>query len=159
MIKIWRCYTLVMIATLERLELIHQAEELARMILQSELAEEYRRCYYRLKQDKEAQEMIQRFIRLKEKYEEVQRFGKYHPDYHEVMKEVREVKRKLDLHENVASFKKAENALQSLLDEISVLIGKAVSEQIKVPTGNPYFDSIAGCSGGCGTGGRCGCRV
>jgi cell fate (sporulation/competence/biofilm development) regulator YlbF (YheA/YmcA/DUF963 family) len=149
----------VMIATLERLELINQAEELAKMILQSELAEEYRRCYYRLKQDKEAQEMIQRFTKLKEKYEEVQRFGKYHPNYHEVMKEVREVKRKLDLHESVAAFKKAENALQSLLDEISVLIGKAVSEQIKVPTGNPYFDSIAGCSGGCGTGGRCGCRA
>jgi cell fate (sporulation/competence/biofilm development) regulator YlbF (YheA/YmcA/DUF963 family) len=149
----------VMIATLERLELMNQAEELAKMILQSELAEEYRRCYYKLKQDKEAQAMIQRFVKLKEKYEEVQRFGKYHPDYHDVMKEVREVKRALDLHEHVAAFKKAENALQSLLDEISVLIGKAVSEQIKVPTGNPYFDSLAGCSGGCGTGGSCGCRA
>jgi cell fate (sporulation/competence/biofilm development) regulator YlbF (YheA/YmcA/DUF963 family) len=151
--------TNVVIATLERLELINQAELLAKMILQSELAEEYRRCYYKLKQDKAAQEIIYRFTKMKERYEEVQRFGKYHPDYNEVMKEIRKVKRELDLQESVAAFKKAENALQSLLDEISVLIGKAVSEQIKVPTGNPYFDSISSCSGGCGAGGSCGCRT
>jgi cell fate (sporulation/competence/biofilm development) regulator YlbF (YheA/YmcA/DUF963 family) len=148
----------VVIATLERLEIINEAESLARMIIQSELAEEYRNCYYRLKEDKVAQQIISRFTKTKEKYEEVQRFGKYHPDYDRIRKEIREVKRELDLNETIADFKKAENALQSLLDEISVLIGRAVSEQIKVPTGNPYFDSLSSCSGGCGTGGSCGCR-
>jgi len=149
----------VVIATLERLNIINEAERLAWMIIQSELGEEYRRCYHRLKEDGDAQKLIARFTKAKEEYEEVQRFGRYHPDYSRIMKEVREVKRELDLHETVAAFKKAENTLQSLLDEISVLIGKAVSEQIKVPTGNPYFDTISSCSGGCGSGGSCGCRT
>ena len=61
----------------------------------------------------------------------------------EVMKKVREVKREMDLDENVAQFRRAENDLQSLLDEISVIIGHSVSEHIKVPTGSPFFDSLS----------------
>jgi cell fate (sporulation/competence/biofilm development) regulator YlbF (YheA/YmcA/DUF963 family) len=149
----------VMIATLERLEILNKAELLGKMIVKSELAEQYRFCLQRLKNDRVAQEIIARFTKAKERYEEVQRFGKYHPDYQTIMKEIREVKRELDLHESIAAFKKAENELQSLLDEISVLLGNAVSEQIKVPTGNPYFTSLSSCSGGCGAGGSCGCRA
>ncbi|ADI27436.1 MULTISPECIES: YlbF family regulator [Geobacillus] len=146
------------IATLERIEILDKAEALAKMIVESDVADEYRRAFWRLKQDRRAQQLIARFVKLKERYEEVQRFGKYHPDYRDVMKEVREAKRELDLHETVAAFKEAEKVMQELLDEISVLIGKAVSEHVKVPTGNPYFLS-AGCSGGCGAGGSCGCRT
>ncbi|NNU82458.1 YlbF family regulator [Geobacillus sp. BMUD] len=146
------------IGTLERIEILDKAEALAKMIVESDVADEYRRAFWRLKQDSRAQQLIARFVKLKERYEEVQRFGKYHPDYRDVMKEVREAKRELDLHETVAAFKEAEKAMQELLDEISVLIGKAVSEHVKVPTGNPYFLS-AGCSGGCGAGGSCGCRT
>ncbi|KAF0995778.1 YlbF family regulator [Geobacillus sp. TFV-3] len=146
------------IATLERIEILDKAEALAKMIVESDVADEYRRAFWRLRQDRRAQQLIARFVKLKERYEEVQRFGKYHPDYRGVMKEVREAKRELDLHETVAAFKEAEKAMQELLDEISVLIGKAVSEHVKVPTGNPYFLS-AGCSGGCGAGGSCGCRT
>ncbi|OQP24750.1 MULTISPECIES: YlbF family regulator [Geobacillus] len=146
------------IATLERIEILDKAEALAKMIVESDVADEYRRAFWRLKQDRRAQQLTARFVKLKERYEEVQRFGKYHPDYRDVMKEVREAKRELDLHETVAAFKEAEKAMQELLDEISVLIGKAVSEHVKVPTGNPYFLS-AGCSGGCGAGGSCGCRT
>ncbi len=149
----------MMIATLERLEILNKAELLGKMIVKSELAEQYRFCLQRLKNDRVAQEIIARFTKAKERYEEVQRFGKYHPDYQTIMKEIREVKRELDLHESIAAFKKAENELQSLLDEISVLLGNAVSEQIKVPTGNPYFTSLSSCSGGCGAGGSCGCRA
>ncbi|MFC4184551.1 YlbF family regulator [Saccharococcus thermophilus] len=148
----------MIIATLERIEILDKAEALAKMIVQSEVAEEYRRCLRRLKEDRAAQDIIARFAKAKERYEEVQRFGKYHPDYHNVIKEVRDAKRELDFHETIAAFKKAENNVQELLDEISVLIGKAVSEQIKVPTGNPYFLSTS-CSGGCGAGGSCGCRT
>jgi cell fate (sporulation/competence/biofilm development) regulator YlbF (YheA/YmcA/DUF963 family) len=147
----------LLLATLERVELIEQAEFLAQIIIQSEVAEHYRQCLNTLNKDQEAQHLIKRFIDIKERYEEVQRFGKYHPDYQEVMKETRYLKREIDLHPSVHSFKKAEKQLQDLLDEISVLIGHAVSEQIKVPTGNPFFDSMSSCSGGCGSGGSCGC--
>ncbi|AIE59532.1 YlbF family regulator [Bacillus methanolicus] len=148
-----------MLATSERVIILEEAEELAKMVLQSEAAEKYRFRLYKLKTDRETQRKIQAFVKLKELYEEVQRFGKYHPDYKKVMGEIREAKRSMDLDENVYLFKKAENELQGLLDEIAVIIGHSVSKHIKVPTGNPFFDSLSGCSGGCGTGGSCGCSA
>ncbi|KAA0548053.1 YlbF family regulator [Bacillus sp. BGMRC 2118] len=148
-----------MLATLERVELLEEAELLARMVIHSDVAEQYRAAYHLLHSNQEAQNLIKRFVHIKERYEEVQRFGKYHPDYKEVNMETRYVKRDVDLHPVIANFKKAEKELQELLDEISVLIGKAVSEYIKVPTGNPFFDSMSSCStGGCGSGGSCGCK-
>ena len=46
--------------------------------------------------------------------------------------------------------------LQEVLDEISFIVAQAVSPHIKTPGGNPFFES--GCSsGGCGSGGSCGC--
>ncbi|EIJ81621.1 hypothetical protein PB1_01730 [Bacillus methanolicus PB1] len=148
-----------MLATCERVILLEEAEELAKMVLQSEEAEEYRLRLYKLKTDSETQRKIRAFVKLKELYEEVQRFGKYHPEYKKVMGEIRDAKRAMDLDENVYLFKKAENELQSLLDEIAVIFGHSVSKHIKVPTGNPFFDSLSGCSGGCGTGSSCGCSA
>ncbi|WP_313804169.1 YlbF family regulator [Cytobacillus sp.] len=146
-----------MLATIEGIEILDQAEQLAAMISQSEEAENYRQCLYRLKNNKETQAKIRSFVKMKEHYEDVQRFGKYHPDYKNVMRSVRELKREMDLDVNVAEFRKAENDLQAILDEVSVIIGYSVSKQIKVPTGNPFFDSTSSCGGGCGSGGSCGC--
>ncbi|KUP37239.1 regulatory iron-sulfur-containing complex subunit RicF [Bacillus halotolerans] len=148
-----------MYATMESVRLQSEAQQLAEMILQSETAENYRNCYKRLQEDEEAGRIIRSFIKIKEQYEDVQRFGKYHPDYREISRKMREIKRELDLNDKVADFKKAETELQSILDEISIEIGTAVSEHIKVPTGNPYFDGLSSCGGGCGSGGGCGCKV
>ena len=146
-----------MLATIERIELLDKADQLTAMILESDIAQEYRMCLHRVNTNKETQRKIQTFIEVKEKYEEVQRFGKYHPDYKFVMSQIRQVKRDMDLDDNVAAFKLAENDLQSLLDEMSIIIGHSVSEHIKVPTGNAFFESSH--SGGCGTGGSCGCST
>ncbi|HJV15830.1 MAG TPA: YlbF family regulator [Bacillales bacterium] len=140
-----------MLATSERIEILDQVDYLVNMILNSDIAAQYRICLYNLNSNKESQRKIRQFVQLKDLYEDVQRFGKYHPDYKRVMKEVRVAKREMDLDPNVAEFKIAENDLQGLLDEISVLIGGAVSENIKVPTGNPFFETSHSCSsGGCG---------
>lgn len=69
----------------------------------------------------------------------MQRFGRYHPDYKEVTRKTRAYKREVDMDQNVAAFRRAEMDLQSLLDEISLLLASAVSENIKVPTGNPFL--------------------
>ncbi|MBD1380962.1 YlbF family regulator [Metabacillus arenae] len=148
-----------MFATIESVDILDKAEGLAGLILQTDEADEYRRCSHIIKTDKTVQKMIANFAKTKELYEDVQRFGKYHPDYKKLTKEMREVKRELDLNEHIAAFKKAEKELQSILDEVSIELGKAVSEHIKVPTGNPFFDSMSACSGGCGTGGSCGCSA
>ncbi|MBU8915399.1 YlbF family regulator [Bacillus sp. FJAT-29953] len=144
-----------MLATSERVELLDYAEQLAKMVLESDIVEHYRICLYKMQSSRETQQKIQRFAKLKGLYEEVQRFGKYHPDYKNVMTQIRQYKREMDLDANVAEFKLAENDLQSLLDEISLHVGRSVSEHIKVPTGNPFFDN--GHSSGCGGGGSCGC--
>jgi cell fate (sporulation/competence/biofilm development) regulator YlbF (YheA/YmcA/DUF963 family) len=140
-----------MLATLERMAILEYAENLAKMVLESDIAEQYKVSLYKMKNNQETQQKINRFTRLKDLYEEVQRFGKYHPEYKRVMKQVREYKREMDMDPLVAEFKLAENDLQTLLDEISVIVSGAVSKNIKVPTGNPFFDTGHGSS--CGTGG------
>jgi Protein of unknown function (DUF964). len=142
--------------TMEQIEIIDQAELLGKMIVESELAEEYRRCLIKMKSDPSSRRKIDRFRQWKDRYAEVQRFGRYHPDYQKVMTEVRAAKREMDLDENVANFKRAENQLQMLLDEISVMIGKAVSDSVKISTGSPFFETAA--KKGCSTGGACGCQ-
>lgn len=147
-----------MIATMEGAALLDEADGLGRMVTKSDTAEHYRACRNKLQEDEEAQTLIRLFIQMKEKYEEVQRFGKYHPEFDKVTGEVREVKRRLDMNDNIAAFKKAEEALEALLSEVSQIIAFAVSPQIKVPTGNPFFDNMR-CGGGCGAGGKCNCRA
>ena len=148
-----------MLTTMETIDIIEKAEALGKIIIQSEIGENYFNHLYKLKNDKLAQQKMKKFVALKDLYEEVQRFGKYHPEYKRVNIEIREAKRDMDLHPTIAEFKRAETDLQTVLDEISLKIGRAVSEQIKVPTGNLFFDSSSSsCStGGCGTGGSCGC--
>ena len=147
-----------MLATIERVLILEQAEEIAQMIIQSEIADYYMSCIYKVKNNSDTQQKIRAFVTMKEKYEEVQRFGKYHPDYKTIIKDMRGLKREMDLDENVSEFRKAENALQSLLDEVSIRIGRSVSEHIKVLTGNPFFENQSH-SGGCGSGGSCGCSA
>ncbi|WP_227395632.1 YlbF family regulator [Jeotgalibacillus aurantiacus] len=146
-----------MLATMESIQLLDVSDELAEMILKSEEAAHYFHCYQALKSSRESMDKIYKFNSLKELYEEVQRFGRYHPDYSRVMKEIRETKRDMDMDDHVATFRVAENQLQQLLDEVSTIIGKSVSESVKIPTGNAFFDS--GCSGGCGSGGGCSCSA
>ncbi|WP_342430488.1 YlbF family regulator [Neobacillus sp. FSL H8-0543] len=146
-----------MLATIERIELLDQADHLANMILESDIVEQYQICLYKLRHNKESQQKINKFANLKELYEEVQRFGKYHPDYKRVMGEIRQYKRDMDLDPLVAEFRLAENDLQYLLDAISMIVGGAVSPNIKVPIGNPFFDTGNSHSSGCGGGGSCNC--
>ena len=144
-----------MLATNETVEIMDQAERLAQEIIQSEVGLHYLDSLRKMNLDPVAQEKIQTFNSMKDSYEEVQRFGRYHPDYKTVTKATREAKREMDLHPSIIVYKQAENSLQQLLDEISMLIGHSVSPHIKVPTGNPFFESS--CGGGCGSGGSCGC--
>ncbi len=148
-----------MLTTMETIDIIEKAEALGEIVIQSEIGENYFHHLYKVKSDKLAQQKMNKFVALKDLYEEVQRFGKYHPEYKRVNSEIRVAKREMDLHPTIADFKKAETDLQTVLDEISLKLGKAVSEQIKVPTGNLFFDSgSSSCSsGGCGSGGSCGC--
>jgi cell fate (sporulation/competence/biofilm development) regulator YlbF (YheA/YmcA/DUF963 family) len=149
------------LATIESVTIIDEAEDLGRMILESEIANAYRQALKDMQSNIETQEKIKRFSHMKELFEEVQRFGKYHPDYKRANIEIRTLKRDMDMDLYVATFRQTENDLQQVLDDVSAIIGSSVSVNIKVPSGNSFFESASSCStgGGCGTGGGCSCSA
>jgi len=149
-----------MMMTSEWARIMDEGDSLSQMIISSEQAKRFKEASFAVYTDDLLKRQIASFSRLKEQYEDVQRFGKYHPDYQQVMKSIRVQKRALDMNERVALLKLAENELQDLLDEVSLLIGKTVSESVKVPVSNPFFAAASSCStGSCGTGGSCGCSA
>lgn len=150
---------LLMIVTMEHIEILDVAEQLINKILQSEVMHDYQQAQITLKQDKEAQQLIREFTYIKEQHEDIERFGRYHPDYTKLMKEIRSTKRAMDLHESVAAYKIAERNIQRLLDEVSEIIAKSVSEHIMVPKEDGLYADQSCSSGGCGTGASCGCQV
>ena len=140
--------------------ILDATDELNAMILSSKQAEELRKARDAVYSNEQLTSQIREFNKMKEHYEDVQRFGKYHPDYHTIMKKIREMKRAIDLDETIATLKIAENDFQDLLDEVSLIIGKSVSEAVKVPVSNPFFATAgSACGTGCGTGGGCSCSA
>lgn len=148
-----------MLITSEWVTILDETDILSSMVLSSEQAQKLRVAYHEVYSDPTLMHKITTFTRMKEQYEDVQRFGKYHPDYHTIMKEIRKQKRELDLDERVANLKIAENDYQDLLDEISLIVGKSVSESVKVPVSNPFFATSSSCGSGCGSGGGCSCSA
>ncbi|MEK5531236.1 YlbF family regulator [Viridibacillus sp. FSL R5-0468] len=148
-----------MMITSEWAQILDEVDVLGKMIRSSKEKAMLQHAYNSVYSDVELVKEIASFQRMKEQYEDVQRFGKYHPDYQTIMKSIRLQKRKLDLNDKIAALKVAENDYQDLLDEISLLIGKTVSEAVKVPVSNPFLNSGSACGSGCGTGGSCSCSA
>lgn len=138
-----------MIYDIDFIEVMDLADELNQMILQSESYQAYKKAFLDLSINEEVQQLKKELIRIKESYDEVNRFGRYHPDYQRVMLETRRKKKEYDMHPEVAQVKLLETQLQTLLDEVLVIIASSVSTEIKVEKGNPFFESHT-CSSGCG---------
>ncbi len=138
-------------------EVIVQTETLSAMIAKSDIAEAYRSSKHEMETDPEVAILIKDFNHKKSLYEEVARFGKYHPDYLRFRREVFETKRNIEQYPVIARFKEAEKQLEDLLYEISQLLADPISEDIKVPGTNPFFNSKGCGSGGCGHGGCSSC--
>lgn len=147
-----------MMMTDEWLTIIEHAEELTDIMLTSDVVADYQKAREAVYSNDSLVASIHAFTNMKERYEEVQRFGRYHPDYHIVMKSIRLQKRELDMNEQVAALRLAENDIQYVLDEVSAIIAKSVSESVKVPAGNAFFVDSS-CGTGCGTGGGCSCSA
>lgn len=145
--------------TSEWVMILDEVDQLNEMIQASEPYLQLVEASNRVYSNKQLVQQIHDFSKMKEQYEDVQRFGKYHPDYSTIMKSIRAQKRALDLDEEISALRMAETAFQDLLDEIGVLVGKTVSESVKVPVSNPFFSSDSGCGGSCGTGGGCSCSA
>ncbi|PCX45875.1 YlbF family regulator, partial [Listeria monocytogenes] len=100
--------------------------------------------------------LYQAFLKSKDQYDDVMRFGKYHPDYKRIMMETRQRKRAYEMLPVVMEYKTKEVALQNLIDEVLTKIAFAVSENVKIEAGNPFFQTG---HNGCATGGSCNCSL
>lgn len=142
--------------TEETLTVLDEIEALSDKILESRLYQEYREAEQALADNDEAHLLYQAFLKSKDKYDEIMRFGKYHPDYQSVMLDTRKRKRAYEMLLVVMDHKQKEVALQELIDQVIVKIAYAVSENVKIEAGNPFFQKDAG---GCATGGSCSCSL
>ncbi|EXX85380.1 regulator [Paenibacillus darwinianus] len=138
-------------ATLDMAGLLSAAYELGDMINFSADAADYVYWKGEMKRNEAVQALVKRFAKAKEKFEECQRFGRFHPDYHAAKEEAEAVQRELDEQESVRGFKAAEQSLDGLLFEVSTLIARAVSDEIKVPSNDPMPSSGCGCCPVCRT--------
>ncbi|MBM2658760.1 YlbF/YmcA family competence regulator [Staphylococcus pseudoxylosus] len=142
--------------TEETLTVLDEIEALSDKILESRLYQAYREAEQALADNDEAHLLYQAFLKSKDKYDEIMRFGKYHPDYQNVMLDTRKRKRAYEMLPVVMDHKQKEVALQELIDQVIVKIAYAVSENVKIEAGNPFFQKDAG---GCATGGSCSCSL
>ena len=118
------------------LAILDDIDELADMIVASDIYASFEQAKQALENNDEAHLLYQSFLKSKEKYDEVMRFGKYHPDYKKVMLETRQRKRAYEMLDVVMHYKAREMALQHLIDEVVTKIAYAVSEHVKIETGN-----------------------
>lgn len=145
--------------TSEWVMILDEVDQLNDLILNSEVHHQLIEATKAVYSNPTLVQKITEFNKTKDLHEDVQRFGKYHPDYTSIMKLIRAQKRELDMDETISALKVAENEFQDLLDEIGLIIGKTVSDAVKVPVSNPFFQTDTGCGGSCGTGGGCSCSA
>ena len=134
----------------ETLSILDDVEALSDMIVDSVIYHDYIEAKELLYQDDEAHLLYSAFLKSKDKYDDVMRFGRYHPDYKTIMMETREM---LPV---VMDYKSKEVELQNLIDEVISKIALAVSDNVKIETGNPFFQTTAH---GCASGGSCNCSL
>ncbi|RIP35641.1 YlbF family regulator [Staphylococcus gallinarum] len=142
--------------TEETLTILDDVEALSDKIAASSIYKAYEAAQQALSDNDEAHLLYQAFLKSKQNYDEIMRFGKYHPDYQKVMLETRKRKRAYEMLPVVIDYKQKEVALQDLIDEVIVKIAYSFSENVKIETGNPFFQKD---SGGCSTGGSCNCSL
>jgi cell fate (sporulation/competence/biofilm development) regulator YlbF (YheA/YmcA/DUF963 family) len=123
--------------TLDIAEILQDVYQLADQINQSEEVQNYLALQKQVEESAEAQKLIQAFQKVKELHEEAQRFGIFHPNYHEAKERVKIVQQKLYAHPILRAYLLAEEKMDQLLYQVSVLIARSVSDSIKIPVNDP----------------------
>ncbi|WP_195640108.1 YlbF family regulator [Enterococcus durans] len=140
-----------MIINEELFVLEDQCKRLAKCIIESHTMSEYMKTKKQMEQSEEVAQLKADFFKKKEDYEKIAPYKEYAPGYKETYLAVRKAKRQLDLNDSVAAFRIQETQIQNILDEISRELAQAVSSEIKIDAGNPFFEKgrHAGCGGNC----------
>lgn len=118
-----------------------QTFRLVEAICSGETMSSYKEAKRLLAKNEEANAKIRAFNEAKEAYERVEAYPDFAPDYAEIKQRVYQAKRIMDLDESVYRFRTAERELQLLLDKVSERLAHAVSPNILVSAGDPFFQS------------------
>jgi len=138
------------VSSLDMASLLLCAYELGDWINESAEVAEYLYWKEAVNEDGQVKQLTKQFDKAKELFSECQRFGRFHPDYNSAKDKVKAIERELDQIDAVRQFKLAEQAVDTMLFDVSRTIAESVSDTIKVP-------SNEGKAAGCGSGGSCGC--
>ncbi|MGX7023632.1 YlbF family regulator [Vagococcus hydrophili] len=131
-------------------EIENLVNELSVELLNSQHVLEYVSIYKEMDQSTEVDVVLTEFLKAKESFEKIEPYGKYAPDFKEKRRELRQKKRLLDTNDLVSSFKYQETSLQNMLDYVTHDLAKAISDDIKIDAGNPFFEfAKRGCGGSC----------
>nr|WP_321293512.1 YlbF family regulator [uncultured Trichococcus sp.] len=130
-----------MIINEEYFALEDQTFRLVEAICSGEAMSAYKQAKRLLAQNEEANAKIRAFNEAKEAYERVEAYADFAPGYQEIRQRVYQAKRLMDLDESVYRFRAAERELQLLLDKVSERLAHAISPNILVSAGDPFFQS------------------
>ncbi len=73
------------------------------------------------------------YLRAKQKYKEALKYGEYYPDFNQIKSDYINAKVNFMEHPLIKKEILLNKKIQKILDEISVVIGKSVSDKVKVP--------------------------
>lgn len=134
------------------MELEEKTEELLNCLFDSEESTAYKKALRTFSTSEEVAAKKANFLKAKKAYDAISEYGNYAPGYRETYRELRKAKREFDLLDEVGEFKAAQTSLQEQLDSVAMAISKAVSQDILVEYGNPFFHREGKkhtCKGGC----------
>lgn len=132
-------------------EVILNTYELADLINQSNEVATYIKYKQEIETDEQIRKLRNELAKAKQLYEETERFGQYHPDFDKAKIKVDEVLSKINHHQLIKSYKKAENELNQLLYSVSSTLAGSISASIKVPRDNNLLDDPFCTTGSCNT--------
>ncbi|MGM9904537.1 hypothetical protein A5844_000249 [Enterococcus sp. 10A9_DIV0425] len=140
-----------MIINEELFALENQCYCLIERIKNSDQMKQYKMKKQKIMTSNEVVRLKKDFLVKKEAYEKLFPYGNYAPGFRESQRAVRMAKRQLDLNKEVAAFRLSETELQKMLDSIVQQLARAVSYEIKIDAGSPFFEerNQSKCGGNC----------
>jgi cell fate (sporulation/competence/biofilm development) regulator YlbF (YheA/YmcA/DUF963 family) len=119
--------------TLDHNELIEAAQKLGDQINDSMEVQRYLQLKQLIYADQDALQLIHSFDKVKTAFEETKRFGIFHPNYHEAKENMELYRDRLQQHPLIGEYLALEDQIEQLLFQVSHLIARAVSKEVKVP--------------------------
>jgi cell fate (sporulation/competence/biofilm development) regulator YlbF (YheA/YmcA/DUF963 family) len=116
-------------------------DQLIQSIQNSQKFSAYQKAQQLLDEDVTAQKLITTFHGFQSRLQAIEPYGDYVPGAVTLKKQTLKAKRAMDFYPPIATYKAAQMAFETMIDTLSVALANSISDQIKVATGNPFFET------------------